>query len=441
MLLLNHTYRIYPDATQQSLMQEWLETCRQVYNYSLRELKDWLASRKSMSDRCSLEKEYIIPADAPFPSYQRQQDALPKKEFPRLKEIHSQVLQTTVRRLHDTWESFQKRDFGFPRFKKFGQFKSFVFPQFKNNPIIGQQIKLTAVCLSSSLSVPLFLLGESTKNQSPCIRLPKIGDVAINLHRPITDGFEVRQIRVLSKARGTQWYVVVTLQLDVSVPAISVHGRAIGIDLGLERFLTTSDNSSVERPKFLKSKQSKLKLLQRRVARRKKRSKNWEKSQIKVARTHHNIANARKDFRLKTAHQLCDQAETIFAEDLNTVGLNRGMLRLDCVDAAFGQFLNCQEWVCWKRGVFFTRVNPNGTSQTCPKCLVTVQKELKVRVHSCPECGYETHRDHAAAEIVLLRGLELVSTAGLAGMETACGSRSAGDESLGKRRQSRKAKL
>jgi len=253
------------------------------------------------------------------------------------------------------------------------------------------------------------------KNQSPRIRLPKIGDVAINLHRPIPDGFEIRQVRVLSKARGTQWYVVVTLQLDVSVPTISIHGRAIGIDLGLERFLTTSDNSSVERPKFFRRVQSQLKLLQRRAARRKKRSKNWEKSQIKVARLHHNIANARKDFHLKTAHQLCDQAETIFAEDLNTVGLNRGMLRLDCVDAAFGQFLNVAEWVCWKRGVYFQRVNPHGTSQTCPKCLVTVQKELKVRVHNCPECRYETHRDHAAAEMVLLRGLELVSTAGLAG--------------------------
>ena len=176
------------------------------------------------------------------------------------------------------------------------------------------------------------------------------------------------------------------------------------------------------------------------MARRKKRSKNWEKSQVKVSKMHHNIANTRKDFHLKTAHQLCAQAQTIFAEDLNTVGLNRGMLRKGCVDAAFGQFLSLTEWVCWKRGVYFQRVNPNGTSQTCPKCLVTVQKELKVRVHTCPECGYETHRDHAAAEMVLLRGLELVSTPGLGGMETACGSRSAGDESLGKRRQSRKAK-
>ena len=413
MLTLNHTYRVYPNATQQSLMRDWLETCRQVYNYSLRELKDWLASRKNMSDRCSLEKEYIIPADAPFPSYQSQQDALPKakKKFLRLAEIHSQVLQTTVRRLHDTWENFQKRDFGFPRFKKFGQFKSFVFPQFKTNPITANHIKL-----------------------------PKIGDVVMNLHRPIPEGFVVKQVRVLSKARGTQWYVVISIQCDVTVPSVPVHGRAIGIDLGLERFLTTSDNSSVERPKFLKSKQSKLKLLQRRVARRKKRSKNWKKSQVKVSKMHHNIANTRKDFHLKTAHQLCAQAQTIFAEDLNTVGLNRGMLRKECVDAAFGQFLSLTEWVCWKRGVYFQRVNPNGTSQTCPKCLVTVQKELKVRVHTCPECGYETHRDHAAAEMVLLRGLELVSTPGLGGMETACGSRSAGDESLGKRRQSRKAK-
>ncbi len=119
MLTLNYAYRLYPDAIQKSLLQEWLETCRQTYNYALGELKDWLASRKSLSDRCFLEKEYTIPANAPFPSYQVQQDALPKakKSFPRLAQAPSQALQTTVRRLHDTWESFQKRGFGFPRFK------------------------------------------------------------------------------------------------------------------------------------------------------------------------------------------------------------------------------------------------------------------------------------------------------------------------------------
>jgi len=78
MLTMNYTYRIYPSAAQQAELLDWLEICRSVYNYALRQLKDWIASRKCPIDRCSLEKEYIIPADEPFPSYHRQQNNLPK---------------------------------------------------------------------------------------------------------------------------------------------------------------------------------------------------------------------------------------------------------------------------------------------------------------------------------------------------------------------------
>ena len=221
---MNYTYRIYPDLHQSATMLEWLETSRQVYNRALGELKDWINSRKCLMDRCSLNREYIISADVPFPSYHRQQNDLPKlkQTWPELKNVYSQVLQTTIRRLHDTWKAFQKRGFGFPRFKKFGQFKSFLFPQFKDNPINGFEIKL-----------------------------PKIGSILISYSRPIPDGFKVKQVRVLSKARGTQWYVIVSIQSQVSIPDISVHGRAIGIDLGLERFATTSDGNFFERPKFL----------------------------------------------------------------------------------------------------------------------------------------------------------------------------------------------
>jgi putative transposase len=423
MLTMNYTYRVYPSAVQQSEMLQWLETCRGVYNYALRELKDWIASRKCLADRCSLEKEYIVSSDEPFPSYHRQQNNLPqaKKQFLHLGKVHSQVLQTTIRRLHDTWDAFQKRGHGFPRFRKYGQFKSFVFPQFKTSPLAGNEINL-----------------------------PKIGAMPISMSRPIPDGFQIKQVRVSSKARGTQWYVVISIQSDVSVPAMPIHGRAIGIDLGLERFVTLSDGSFFERPKFLKSQQRKLKLLQRRASRKKKRSANWEKAQIKVARLHHHIADKRKDFHLKTAHKLCDQAETIFAEDLNTVRLNRGMLRRDCVDASFGQFLSLLEWVCWKRGAFFERVNPNGTSQTCPSCGGTVRKDLGVREHHCPECGYRTHRDHAAAEMVLLRGfdsgLEKLVPVDIRGKETVCAGVLAGSEMASqvpkspKRKVTRKAK-
>jgi transposase len=220
MLTLNYTYRIYPDAAQQTELLNWLETCRGLYNYALRELKDWIASRKCLVDRCSLKKEYIIPADDPFPSY--------------------------------------------------------------------------------------------------------------------------------------------------------------------------SDGSFQERPKFFKSMQGKLKLLQRRAARKQQGSHNWEKAQIKVARMHHRIANRHQDFHLKTAHQLCDQAQTIFAEDLNVKGLTRGMLRNDCVDAAFGQFLSLMAWVCWKRGVYFAKVNVAqglwGTETACQVGLSGVYDLDKWRGAGMPNC-------------------------------------------------------
>ena len=235
---MNYRYRIYPNITQEQSLFEWMDLCRIAYNYGLREIKDWCNSRKCMVDRCSISHEYIMAADAPFPSEVKQLNALPsaKKIFLRLAELPSQVLQQSIKQLHRAWEGFQKIGHGFPRFKKFGQFKSFLFPQFKDNPITGHHVKL-----------------------------PKIGLVTINVHRPIPDGFVVKQVRVLSKCRGTQWYAVVCIQSEVSIPDVGLHGRAIGIDLGLERFVTTSDGSYEERPKFFKSKQSKLKLLRQKA--------------------------------------------------------------------------------------------------------------------------------------------------------------------------------
>ena len=40
-------------------------------------------------------------------------------------------------------------------------------------------------------------------------------------------------------------------------------------------------------------------------------------------------------------------------------------------------------------------------------------------MHRCGECGYETDRDHAASEVIRLRGLEQLSTVGLTGIENA----------------------
>uniref|UniRef100_UPI000B18311F RNA-guided endonuclease InsQ/TnpB family protein n=1 Tax=Crocosphaera watsonii TaxID=263511 RepID=UPI000B18311F len=193
-----------------------------------------------------------------------------EKENPWFKAVHSQVTQDVVKRMHNTWEAFKKRGFGFPRFKKYGQFRSFLFPQFKNPP----------------LQLPS---QEGSWRGGYQIKLPKIGSVLIELHRPIPEGFVIKQVRVLSRARGTKWYVVITVQSNVEVPNPLPKGRGLAIDIGLENFLTTSDNFTIKPARFFRELQSRLKELQRKASRKKKGSKNWEKEQIGVAKLHHKI--------------------------------------------------------------------------------------------------------------------------------------------------------
>jgi len=237
------------------------------------------------------------------------------------------------------------------------------------------------------------------------------------LHRPIPSGFTVKQVRILWKA--DRWYASINIQCDVSIPDLKPYGYPIGVDVGLDKFLATSDGVVVEPPKFFKKLQSKLKLLQRRLSRKTKRSKNYEKQRLKVARLHHQIDNTRKDFHFKQAHALCDAGDMVFMEDLDYRITAKGFLGKQMLDGGFGQFRTITQYICWKRGKFFAVVDARGTSQECPECKGEVKKDLSIRIHDCPHCGYKTDRDVASGQVIRNRGIELISTAGLAGKETA----------------------
>jgi putative transposase len=228
----------------------------------------------------------------------------------------------------------------------------------------------------------------------------------------------VKQVRILRKADF--WYASISLQCDVSVPDPAPHGHPIGVDIGLYKFLATSDGVLVKPPKFFKKLQSELKLLQRRLSRKQKRSRNYEKQRLKVARLHHKIDNTRKDFHYKQAHALCDAGDMVFMEDLDYRISAKGMFGKHMLDAAFGQFRTIIKYVCWKRGKFFGVVDARGTSQQCPECGGEVRKDLSVRIHDCQHCGYKTDRDVAAGQNIRNRGIVLISTVGQTGMETAC---------------------
>lgn len=376
MITLTYEFKLKPTKQQAEEIQHILDVCRSVWNYALRERKDWSASRKCPVNACSLRQEYIIAADTPYPNFAAQCKALTqaKKGSPWLQSVNAQVLQQTLKTLDRAHADMKKKGMGYPRFKRPNRMRSFVFPQLGNNPLAAGVVKL-----------------------------PSIGAIKIRQSRPYPDGFDVKQARVVKKASG--FYLMLTFQADIAVPEPVKAGRFIGVDVGLEYFLSTSEGSQEARPNFFVSMQRKLKLLQRRLKSKELGSANWKKQQRKIARLHERIANTRKDFHYKQAHKLCDAADVVAVEHLNLVGLGRGFLGKHMLDAGHGQFLNeVLPWVCFKRGKALVSVPAAGTSQECPQCERVAKKDISERWHQCG-CGCSMPRDIASAIVIRERAV------------------------------------
>jgi len=377
---LTYEFKLKPTVAQVTIFEDWLEQCRRVYNWALAERKDWFKSRSCQINACSIRAEYIIPASVPRPTYASQCKGLTQARatIPALKAVQVHVLQQTLKRLERAFVNMWEQKHGFPRFKKVGKMRSFVFPQMGVEPI---------------------------KNSA--VKLPKIGWVQFRKSREIPSDAILKQVHVVKRVSG--WYAMLALQWDVSIPDIIPHGNPVGLDVGLTNFIATSDGLLIKRPKFFIDAERKLKLLQQSVSRKRIGSNNWKKAQKKVALLHEYVANCRKDWHRTLSHKICNDAGMVFVENLNLVGLSRGILGKHCLDAGFGQFFNILEQICFKRGAYFQKVDARKTSQICPNCgTETGKKDLSERTHSCSSCGYITDRDVASAQVVLIRGLAAV---------------------------------
>lgn len=375
MITLTYAYKLKPTKQQLSEIDNILDVCRSMWNYALRERKDWSASRKCPVNSCSLHSEYIINAEAPYPNFAAQCKSLTqaKKDSLRLKSVNAQVLQQVLRTLDKAFADMKVRGFGLPRFKK--KMRSFVFPSMLKD------------CLSENK-----------------VKLPQLGWIRIKQSRAYPQGFEVKQARVVRKASG--YYLMLVFQSQESVPDALPGSKSLGLDAGIESFVAASDGELIKSPKFLVHAQRKLKLLQRRLKLKKRGSSNWLKLQKKIGRLHERVANARKDWHFKLAHLLCNRADNLFVEDINFTSWSKGIVSKQSLDSGIGGFINeILPFVCWKRGKYYAKVDKNYSSQTCPNCGCRMgKKKLSERLHHCFECGYRDSRDVAAAKVIEQRG-------------------------------------
>ncbi|MGB3514514.1 MAG: transposase [Microcoleaceae cyanobacterium] len=229
MITLTYQYKLKPSKQQEIEINHILDVCKSLYNYALRERKDWLNSRKSQINSCSIIAEYIILADAAYPNYNHQAKNLTiaKKTYPRLKSVNAQVLQQTLKTLDRAFSDMKSQGKGFPRFKK--KLRSFVFPAMLKN------------CLGNSR-----------------VKLPQLGWIKIRQSRPYPDGFQVKQARILKKATG--YYLMVIFQSSELVPDNLAGKKSLGVDAGIESFVATSTGKLIKSPKFLLSQLRELKL-------------------------------------------------------------------------------------------------------------------------------------------------------------------------------------
>ena len=234
--------------------------------------------------------------------------------------------------------------------------------------------------------------------------MPLLKNIKLRKSRDIPDGFQIKQVQIIKKASG--YYANLMIELDVDIPSPIPHGHAVGIDVGIASMLSTSDGLVIPRPRFLDKALLRIELLQRKLKKKRLGSNKWNKLQKRIALLHEAVANKRKEYHFRLAHQLCEEVGMIFVEDINFKSWSRGLFCKQSLDMGLGQFLDVLQYVCSKTDTFFAKVDKDFTSQICPNCGThTGKKELDVRIHLCPECGYEQDRDIAAAEIVRDRGL------------------------------------
>lgn len=360
-----YKFRLYPSKAQVKVLNQTLEQCRWVYNQILAYRKDsWEKEQKSISHFDTIK---LLPDM--------------KIEVPELKQVYSQTLQEVCKRVDLAYQAFFRRvkskdsKAGYPRFKGYGRYDSFTYPQSGFEIIDGK------------------------------LHLSKIGDIPIKQHRLIIGTIKTCTVRRTSTGK---WFACFSCILPEPEKVTALE-PAVGIDMGLESFATLSDGSKIENPRFFKTDQKALAKSQRKLSKQEKGTLERAKARKVVAHIHERIANRRNDFCHQQSRKIVNQFNTIAFEDLSINDMLKDGYRVmnrNIADVAWGQFLDFLTYKAEEAGKQAVKVNPAYTSQTCSQCGNRHKLELSDRTYRCPNCGLEMDRDLNAALNILGLGTQ-----------------------------------
>jgi putative transposase len=379
-------FRAYPTRPQEHRAVLLLADHCDLYNAALEERREaWRMHRASVSyGMQSAQLKEIRRAD------------------PQGQGRHSfTAQQQTLRRLNTVFAAFcaraQKKKAGYPRFKPYRRFSQVGF-------VAGDGAKWTPAEAGGWAQAAF----------------QAVGSVKIRQHRPVPGTVKFLQF----KREHRRWYVIVIT--DTAPTPLPATYRSVGVDLGIARFLTTSDGQVIANPKFAASSAETIADLQRRKDRARRGSGNRKRLRRALAKEWRKVRNRRRDFHHKTAHTLVDTCDVIVLEDLHTAGMTRrpapkldpshlGMflpnmasakagLNKAILDAGWAQFaaiLTAKAESAGRRVVF---VNPAGTSITCHRCGKECTRPCQ-HIVICPAHGQMDADVNGARNIATRAGL------------------------------------
>jgi len=195
----------------------------------------------------------------------------------------------------------------------------------------------------------------------------------------------------------------------------------VGIDVGISKFATLSTGEVIASVHSLRQMEQKLAKLQRKLAKKKKGSRNAQKIKHKIRKCHIRIANVRNDHLHKTTTMLCKNHAVLVVEDLQVKKMSQSAkgtienpgrnvraktkLNKSILDQGWGEFVRQvtykQQWM----GGRVIKIAPQYTSQRCSYCGHTAKENRTMQARfCCVKCGHIENADVNAAKNIEAAG-------------------------------------
>ena len=354
---LAHKIELVLNDRQRTSLAKAAGTARFSYNWAL---EAW----KKQYEECQKNPKLKKPTEG---ALRKQLNAIKREEFPWMMEVTKCAPQMAIMQLGDAFKNFFAGRAKYPQFRRKG---------------VDDRFTLT---------------NDQFRVKGRKLHIPRLGEV--EMREELSFKGKITSATISRKA--DRWFVSIAVELqDLSHLKLAENQGVVGVDLGVSALATLSTGEVVEGPKPLKCLLRKVRRLSKSVARKEKGSANRQKAKIKLAKTHAEIANIRKDALHKLTSDLTSRFHTIVIEDLNVSGMvkNRKLARA-ISDMGFYEFRRQLTYKAEMRGgevIVADRFFPS--SKLCSACGNKLEElSLGVRKWTCPGCGTCHDRDVNAA--------------------------------------------